>query len=108
MTSSLSCSSMCISPDVTPALSNYSPAGQRKFPGRRLSNGAASMRLGFYSKSNPVKGLELQRGCTVWLQYHEPRVFVQCGQDQRGFLLGRNMFAATRVTRRRGTSRCEC
>lgn len=32
---------------------------------------AACMRLGFYSKSNPVKGLELRRGSRVWFNYHK-------------------------------------
>src|SRR5258708_7642601 len=97
---------MCISPDVTPALSNYSPAGRRKFPGRRLLPGAVSMRLGFYSKSNPVKGLELRREEGL-VQLPQAAGILMSGRNQRAFLPGINIFAATRVTRRRGTSRCE-
>ena len=52
---------MCVSPDVTPALANYSQAGRRKFPGRWRFYAAAGPQRWSYSKSNPVKGLELRR-----------------------------------------------
>jgi hypothetical protein len=53
---------MCVSPDVTPALSNYSPAGHRKFPGGRRFTEVGSLAHKRYSKLNTFKGLELCGG----------------------------------------------